>query len=792
MPYIDTNTRTNSPISGGRQQPLGRAPLLSGVYVGFVKDVTDVQRNGRLRVWIPELGAAPNEESGWMVVSYCSPFAGATNVNTTSKSNIQDFDGTQTSYGMWMIPPDINNQVLVMFANGDAARGFWIGCLYNQFMNNMVPGMAADENNYQYQGKIIPVAEYNKWDTKITQPDKATKPYEKTKFKGLGNQGLITDQGRGITTSSARRESPSTVFGILTPGPVIDSAASPANIRRKGGSSFIMDDETGSEYVQLTTKSGAQVKLDETNGFVYLINRDGTAWVQMDQKGNIDIFGATNISMRAQKDINLRADRNINIEAGQNIYMKAAKDTTTSTTTFTYDINNVPNTQTIPLYKYVGEGAGEGGNIVVQALNNMHTTVHKDSFQTVKNNSNIDVLKDFFITVGKDNIVLIENNYALTTSGKQDYKSAGDIHIQTDAEYNLKTGTKVLVNAGTSINLKADTNILSQAKFFDITAKSRITGGVEINSTLKVTAGSFLGGAVQLGGSVPTDKPISPTDASAASKATKSTPAEIKQKVEKINILATWSDPESKFKRNSESLQTTVSILPTYEPCPEHENFSFKSISGYTPTQTDGAKTYAGSGGAGSEATATPPTDTTPGANNTDIPPTPANESAVSKNFNLDAYQCQLKIHEGVKYVSYLDSIGLPTAGIGHLLRSNEVTKFPVPTVVSKEQVDQWFQQDAPISISGAQRLLGIDTWGELTDIRKRACADLCYNMGEGRLSKFVRFIAAMKAGNYNAAGDSLRQSKWFTQVGRRGPNIITMIVNDVDPNRCDQKFPPA
>jgi hypothetical protein len=62
--------------------------------------------------------------------------------------------------------------------------------------------------------------------------------------------------------------------------------------------------------------------------------------------------------------------------------------------------------------------------------------------------------------------------------------------------------------------------------------------------------------------------------------------------------------------------------------------------------------------------------------------------------------------------------------------------------------------------------------------------------MGLGTLMKFVRFIAAMKAHNYQAAGVSLRDSKWFTQVGRRGPNIIAMIVQDVDPNGCDKKFP--
>lgn len=749
MTYIDTNARSTKVMANEMQTPLGRQPVLNGLYMGFVKDASDIQRNGRLRVWIPELGSAPTEEKNWMIVSYCSPFAGATSVNTASLSNLQSFEGTQTSYGMWMIPPDIDNIVLVMFINGNPSQGVWIGCLYNQFMNQMVPGMAADINSYQYTGKNVPLAEYNKNDTRVTQPDRAVKPYEKTKFQGLGNQGLITDLARGTTSASARRESPSSVFGILTPGPVIDSTVSPSNIRRKGGSAFIMDDGVGTEYVQLTTKSGAQVRLDETHGFVYMINRDGTSWVQMDENGNIDIFGAGSISMRAQTDINFRADRNVNIEAGQNIFMKAAMDTVTSTTSFTYDVNNIPMPSTIPYYKYVGQGAGEGGNIIIQSLNNMHTTVKGNVFQSIKGNSNANVT----------------GNIIVNAVGAIDYKSGSAITVQSEL---------LSMSASETMKLKGSS--------LDITAPVIISGLTQLNGQLLVSGGLSAASPVILGGSVHTARPIAPGNAASA------TAAEIKQATEKINILAGWSDPASKFQRLSQSVQTTVSRFNTYEPCPEHETFTIAATHGFMPGPQP---VYEGSGGAGNSVTASPPPNTTPGANNTDVPPTPAKQSVLTKDFNINAYQCQLKIHEGVKFVSYIDSVGKPTGGIGHLLRTNEIPVYPIGTAISADQVNQWFEQDAQISIAGAQTLLGPDVWGNLSDIRKRACADLCYNLGQGKLSKFVRFLAAMKSGDYNAAGQSLRESLWFTQVGKRGPDIITMIVQNVDPNGCDRKFPP-
>jgi lysozyme len=743
MTYLDGNSRTIKTPDSDKFQQMGRTSSLFGVFMGFVKRANDVQKNGRLQVWVPDFGSSPEEEQGWITVNYCSPFAGATNVETIGKTDIQQFETTQTSYGMWMVPPDINNQVIIMFINGDPSKGIWIGSMFNQFMNNMVPGMAASTNNY------------NKWDKKVTQPDAATKPYEATKFKGLGNQGLITDPNRGVTDSSARRESPSQVFGILTPGPVITKNTADDKIRRKGGSSFIMDDAEGSEYVQFATKSGAQININETTGFVYLINRDGTAWVQMDKDGNIDIFGAKDVSVRAQRDINFRADRNINIEAGQNIYMKAAKDTKEGTTSFTYNINNIPKPKTIPVWNYVGEGKGDGGNIVTQALNNTHTTVKKNSYLTVGYNQEM--------TIG--GIVNYKADMYSLTAGYIKNVGAVQIRGSLDVSSAVTFGSTLGVNAG----LNAASGSFSGTVNAATVSSPNFVGPIPSGSGSAGTAGP--------GVSVPTS--ADPTK------------AEVKALLDKMNILATWADPDSKFKRNAQSVQTTVTRMPTYEPSPEHEAFTYKSVTGYVPTPTQADRTYEGSGGAGNAATVPPVTNTTPGANNKDIPAPAPVDSVVTKDFNMSAYQCQLKIHEGVKYVSYLDSLGLPTAGIGHLLRTNEIPMYPVPTAITEDQVNTWFNQDAPTSIKGAQELLGIDVWGDLSDVRKRACADLCYNMGKGRLSKFVRFLAGMKSGNWDLAGQSLRDSKWFTQVGRRGPNIIMMVVQNVDPNGCDKKFPP-
>jgi lysozyme len=790
MPYLDTNAKTTKVTSNEAGKPLGRLELKTGVYSGFVKDTKDVQLNGRLRVWIPEFGSAPDEEPGWITVNYCSPFAGATNIETSSKTNFAQFDGTQTSYGMWMVPPDINNHVIVMFINGDTSKGIWIGSMYNQFMNNMVPGMAASENNHQYPGEEIPVAEYNKWDQQTTQPDRATKPYEETKFKGLGNQGLIKDKVRGTTKTSARRESPSAVFGILTPGPVIDKSAAPSSIRRKGGSSFIMDDGENSEYIELETKSGAQVHIDETNGFIYMINRDGTAWVQMDQAGNIDIFGATNISMRAQRDINIRADRNVNIEAGQNVFIKAAKDTKQGTTDFTYDVNNLPKPTTIPVWSYVGEGNGDGGDIVMQSLNNLQSTSTSGAFiTTINDNVNIKAGNTFNLQ---------------TITGGQNFNSKQGIKMTTDAAFdlgatgNIRVGSKGIISVvgigGINVCSENGVGISSDVS---ITGTTELGSSLTVNTSINAASGSFAGsvfgffegtdsgpGAGITGSAGPA---VSVPAAQGAITAAPATPAQIKPLVDKVNILATWANSETKFKRNSESLQTTVSRLPTYEPCPEHENFIPSNVSNTAPALTPDDKTYEGSSGAGNNASVAPAAAVNPAADSVYNSSVSIKDSDVSKDINTKALRYQLIYHEGYVNKSYVDTTNLLHGGIGHLMRNNEIPLYPVGTPISESQIDTWYMQDSTSAIKIAQTLVG-SSWSDLSDVRKRALTDLAYNLGQNRLGKFSLFLAAMKNKDYNTASRELRNSIWFNQVGKRGPNIVTMIAQNVDPTGSDRK----
>jgi hypothetical protein len=290
----------------------------TGIFVGIVKGNVDPQRMGRLSVYIPEFGGDPESEQSWYVVSYASPFAGATNLDNNKESGeeAKKMSGTQISYGFWAVPPDLNNEVLVCFANGDTTRGFWFGCLYQQFMNHMVPGVALNLSTDDSVNKLNlpPVCEYNRKDdenaSKYWDPKR---PIFEPLYEGLREQGLFTDAERGPGTSSARREAPSKVYGLSTPR----------------GHNIHIDEEEKNEFIRLRTRSGVQLLLHETTGYIYMISKKGNSWMEISDEG-INMYSKGTINMRAEGGINSHTEKEHRSQA-ENHHTRATSNSTHAT-----------------------------------------------------------------------------------------------------------------------------------------------------------------------------------------------------------------------------------------------------------------------------------------------------------------------------------------------------------------------------------------------------------------------------------------------------------------------------
>ncbi len=325
---------------------------------------------GKIRVELLRNVGNNNETQPGQIldVNYCSPFFGTTSEEYLGEDP-DDYNNTQKSYGMWMIPPDPGTYGLVVFHQGKIEQGYWIGgILKNTGVNFMMPGVAATKFNNDDASKRLPVADLNRLaatstgiDTKILKPRHPLADV-------LESQGLLEDDTRGITTSSARRETPSMVFGISTPGPfdkqsgakegIAGEAPNKKNIpvSHLGGTTFVMDDgddkyirdtvvadgppkyiskEQGEEGGEVTiphnelfrirTRTGHQILLHNSEDLIYITNSRGTSWIEMTSDGKIDIYAQDSISVRTQNDFNFYADRDFNIEVGRNFNLKIAE-----------------------------------------------------------------------------------------------------------------------------------------------------------------------------------------------------------------------------------------------------------------------------------------------------------------------------------------------------------------------------------------------------------------------------------------------------------------------------------
>lgn len=426
----------------------GTNELDGGPFLAKVISHMDPSYMGMLQVQLlREAGGDTGVEGQTFPVRYMSPFYGVTSAEHVSPDP-DNYNNTQKSYGMWAIPPDVGTIVVVIFIQGDVKKGYWIGCVQSEGdnMNFMVPGYAAtkfvNDTKVNADAERVPVAEYNRQaavaPVDATKAPKPAHPFETVLF----NQGLLLDDIRGITTSSARREVPSMVFGISTPGPVdkqggakqgpvgkSNSRVANAFVSRLGGSSFVMDDgddkflrktpasegppeyaavEQGetdgdvtiphNELIRFRTRTGHQILMHNSEDLMYIGNARGTSWIELSSDGKIDIYAEDSISVHTKQDLNFYADRDINLEAGRNLNIKAKSE----------------------MHTHVVEGN--------------HILVVETGSQKIKVQNGIDIVSN------NDVKVKVDGTTHLHSTADNRFQADGNTHIKTSGQHIEQAG----------------------------------------------------------------------------------------------------------------------------------------------------------------------------------------------------------------------------------------------------------------------------------------------------------------------------------------------------------------
>jgi len=139
---------------------------------------------------------------------------------------------------------------------------------------------------------------------------------------------------------------------------------------------------------------------------------------------------------------------------------------------------------------------------------------------------------------------------------------------------------------------------------------------------------------------------------------------------------------------------------------------------------------------------------------------------------NKDKLREELAEDEGCKFEIYLDHLGLPTFGIGHLVKEDDPEYGqPVGTPVDEERVRRVFSLDIAVTIEDCRSLY--DDFDELPEEAQLIIANMMFNMGRPRLSKFVGMKREVDARRFDAAADEMVDSRWHDQVPNRAKRLV-------------------
>ena len=144
---------------------------------------------------------------------------------------------------------------------------------------------------------------------------------------------------------------------------------------------------------------------------------------------------------------------------------------------------------------------------------------------------------------------------------------------------------------------------------------------------------------------------------------------------------------------------------------------------------------------------------------------------------NVDKLRAQLEIDEGIVNKIYLDHLGYPTFGIGHLIIEGDPEEgMGVDYPISEERVIEAFEKDVQTVLKDCK--ICFKTWDGYPEEAKQVFANMMFNMGRTRLSKFKKMIAAAEIDDWKEAAVQGRDSRWYNQVTNRAERLMSRLEN--------------
>ena len=139
---------------------------------------------------------------------------------------------------------------------------------------------------------------------------------------------------------------------------------------------------------------------------------------------------------------------------------------------------------------------------------------------------------------------------------------------------------------------------------------------------------------------------------------------------------------------------------------------------------------------------------------------------------DIKKLQKEIADDEGVKLEVYTDHLGLRTCGIGHLiLEQDKEHGWEIGKEISQERCDELFAQDMEWTFKDCRRLY--EDFDQLPEEAQHVIANMMFNMGYPRLSKFKKMHQAVMDGDWFEASVQMVDSKWYKQVPNRAQRLV-------------------
>ena len=140
----------------------------------------------------------------------------------------------------------------------------------------------------------------------------------------------------------------------------------------------------------------------------------------------------------------------------------------------------------------------------------------------------------------------------------------------------------------------------------------------------------------------------------------------------------------------------------------------------------------------------------------------------------MDIYQLrkELERDEGVVHKVYLDHLGWPTFGIGHLITPDDLEHgFELGTPINANRVIEVFELDIRTVLFDCKTLYS--DFNSLPEEVQLIIANMMFNMGRTRLSKFKGMKRGVDARDWQTAADEMVDSRWYLQVPNRAKRLV-------------------